>query len=228
MYIICSKLRRKKSLSQSALVVCLAIMLYQIQVLQAKGARNEPAQFTPTESDYHLVAHECKRRLVDTKNGYTIVFKEDKIFGQRNSEHEHSVIELTAVGPNKVIMRGSKSKRYLCLDRKNNWITQIKLDLSRCTLNEEIGNRGYNFYYRYKSKRVNRRTRKLKKRLYLALNNRGQISKKARKDDTCAMMLRIVSDSDTPCTEERLNHAKAFPSKHAHILKKIHRLRNKN
>ena len=90
MYIICSKLRRKKSLSQSALVVCLAIMLYQIQVLQAKGARNEPAQFTPTESDYHLVAHECKRRLVDTKNGYTIVFKEDKIFGQRNSEHEHS------------------------------------------------------------------------------------------------------------------------------------------
>ena len=79
--------RRSRSPIRSILVTMTIATLCCIQVL---GAREEPAQFTPTDSDYHLMAHECKRRLVDTKNGYTIVFKEDEVFGQRNSEHEHS------------------------------------------------------------------------------------------------------------------------------------------
>lgn len=86
MYIM-REMRRSKSPSQSVLAAFLVATLCCLQVL---GAREEPAQFTPTDSDYHLMAHECKRRLVDTKNGYTIVFKEDEVFGQRNSEHEHS------------------------------------------------------------------------------------------------------------------------------------------
>ena len=62
----------------------------------------------------------CK--LTITKNNLKVFFYQVVVYFFNNFK---GVIELTAVGPNKVIMKGSKSKRYLCLDRKNNWITQV-------------------------------------------------------------------------------------------------------
>nr|XP_032813856.1 fibroblast growth factor 19-like [Petromyzon marinus] len=61
-------------------------------------------------------------------------------------QSEHSLLEIKAVSRGVVVMRGLKSRRYLCMDPKGRLYGQVSFDEVDCTFRESLLPDGYNLY----------------------------------------------------------------------------------
>jgi len=160
--------------------VCFVLALYlvadKIQVSIAQSVLKDGSKI----SSFSSVYKRCKWRQLNTLSEETVALGTDK-----NDE-----LRISYVGKNKIVIRSSKSHKYICFSNSNNWIEQLNYDESSCILNEESVGSDYKFFYQFSTESSSRRTRRLKKKIYLKFNKQGKLIKRSQKNRNFALKIK--------------------------------------